>query len=966
MYRHSTVLALALAALASMGSVPGRADAPWLGEPFPPPAGITWLGAAPAAPGAGGRITLVEFWASWSPASRLLLAEQDRLLRAQPELPLEILAISHEEPAALEVFLTEAGWQALKVGSDASRDYWRATFGAVNESADGRGGVLPFAFIVGETASGPGRLLWMGPLVETGDADPRAAFASALAAIRAGDYDLAAAQAVAHEELRSLALVNELEAATAAGDFPRASALLDTLAGLRLHPALRGSLADRMNGLAWRLVGEGRPAPAALALAEQALALGAQHGGDKDGGFVDTQARAAHLQGDLKLAIALQRRAIALAPTSSIAAELLPALNEYLAAAGLPAEAGAAAGPVASATWSGSLNAAGERLRGPEALHVRPLPPADAELARRWDEEVAALRGRFFGETTLATPDTLTDDQLSGRPLLLYGTPAANPVLARVLAAQGIVLQPDGVRFGEVFLAAENPVLIAALPHPLTPALPVKIHTAFREEDAQGVNRFFHGPSAVMVGHWEAGKPVVLAALDFAPGDPDAKGRRPLALGPAFLTAAQGQADLAQLHELLIESYAGYADIEWALSRQGSSWAAHTDAALSRLGERERWSSADYFAAVVDYLAPVQDSHFYIQGSSLADGRYVERKESCVRQWWPFFTGIRLRGMPAGLRVVEAPPGLAIAPGAELVAPPLISSPHAAVAGEPRLFPTLPGPAGEREYLLGCLSTQAEDSLSLPVALKSTRRARDGRPAPSQTLDVAAHRGRLGRSPRSREPWAVAREADSGWASVSLRTMSQGSLAGFPESADSLRAAAGLLLDLRGNGGGSDTPGMQWVQRLSGQPFDWVGHVAAVTGSADQACATSSHPGSRLPLIAGESVPQAPAPFTRPVQVLMDKGVASSGETMVLLAGQLAGAVLLGENTAGCSAYGNVQELGPLAHSRIRLHCGRSRFVQDWVRPMVEGVGFFPDYWLDTEDPLALLATRRNLERPAP
>ena len=72
------------------------------------------------------------------------------------------------------------------------------------------------------------------------------------------------------------------------------------------------------------------------------------------------------------------------------------------------------------------------------------------------------------------------------------------------------------------------------------------------------------------------------------------------------------------------------------------------------------------------------------------------------------------------------------------------------------------------------------------------------------------------------------------------------------------------------------------------------------------------------------------------------------------MASQIPGAILLGENSAGCSAYGNVQTLGPLTHSRISLRCGRSRFVQDWVRPTREGIGLFPDYWLDAEDPVAI------------
>lgn len=932
---------------------PGQAAPapPRLGAPFAAPDGVTWLGEAPRAY-APGRITLVEFWATWSPASRLLLAQQDSLLRARPELPLQIFAISHEERPTLAAFLTGANWQALHVGSDVTRTYWQATFGAVSAPKDGRRCELPFAFIVGETEAGPGRLLWMGPLIEIYDENPRAAFDAALAAALDGSFDLSAAQEAIRQEERSVALLDEIAPATDAADHSRLAALLDELAGLRIHYMFRRTLTMNLNSLAWELAAEGTPPPEAILAASKALALGKQHGGGEESYFVDTEARIARQAGNLEEAVALQRRAIALASTSKIAAELYPALNEYLAEAGLPAEEAPAAEPSASIAWSGDLNAAGERVRGADALYVRPNPPAEAELAAGWDAEIAKLRQRFFGRTTLATPDTLTDAALASRPLLLYGTPGSNPVLARFLGAHDIAIDATGVRFGEVFIQSENPVLIAALPNPLNPALPVKLHTAFRERDALGSNRFFHGPSAIMIGHWEGEKPVVLAALDFAGDTVDAWGRRPLALGPPSLSAGEAQEDLDQLHSLLEEHYAGFADIEWTLSHQGSSWAERTADFRGRLGQRERWHWTDLFATLTDYLAPVQDAHLFMQGSTLSGGSCVERKQSFIHQWRPFFTGIRLRETSSGLRIVEAPPGFVAERLANAPWPAPLLSPHEAADGEPRLFRTLPAPSGEAEYLLGCLATEPADSLWLHLAADGPR--------------LLARRGRLAGATRSREPWSAARNAESGWATLTLRTMSPGALADFPASADSLRTAAGLLLDLRGNGGGSDTPGMHWMQRLSKQPFDWVGRVVPWPEGREPSTRLIAIPGERLAAIAGEQLPQASEPYTRPAQVLIDKGVASSGETMVLLAGQLPGAILFGENTAGCSAYGNVDAVGPLAHSRIRLHCGRSRFVQDWVRPTREGVGFFPDYWMDTADPLTLLAERRDLRRPAP
>ena len=90
--------------------------------------------------------------------------------------------------------------------------------------------------------------------------------------------------------------------------------------------------------------------------------------------------------------------------------------------------------------------------------------------------------------------------------------------------------------------------------------------------------------------------------------------------------------------------------------------------------------------------------------------------------------------------------------------------------------------------------------------------------------------------------------------------------------------------------------------------------------------------------------------------MLTDARVASSGETFAFLASQIEGAVLLGENTSGCTAYGNVEEHAPLPHSNNEQRFGRSRFVWECVRPVVEGIGIFPDYWLHESDPVGWLA----------
>jgi hypothetical protein len=91
--------------------------------------------------------------------------------------------------------------------------------------------------------------------------------------------------------------------------------------------------------------------------------------------------------------------------------------------------------------------------------------------------------------------------------------------------------------------------------------------------------------------------------------------------------------------------------------------------------------------------------------------------------------------------------------------------------------------------------------------------------------------------------------------------------------------------------------------------------------------------------------------------VITDAEVASGGETLTALSAQVDGAVVVGENTMGCSTYGNVDRVAVLPNSRLMVQFGRTKFVPAG-RPFVENLGYFPDYWLDTADPLAAIAER--------
>jgi hypothetical protein len=247
---------------------------------------------------------------------------------------------------------------------------------------------------------------------------------------------------------------------------------------------------------------------------------------------------------------------------------------------------------------------------------------------------------------------------------------------------------------------------------------------------------------------------------------------------------------------------------------------------------------------------------------------------------------------------------------------------------------------------------EPDGKLALP--LRGARGRGGRRDDAVRNVRVPLHRGRAGLTGRGRAAWELTPGKAGAAPRLAVSTMDAKRLQGFPACADTLREKPALILDLRGNPGGSDAPAIEWCQRFSGQDYYWQAQVMQ-DYSSNPANWSGDHclgvPGKMLSWRSGEYEP-ASVPYAGRLCVLADKGVASSGETFLLLASQIHGAILLGENSAGCTAYGIVRALGPLTYSRISFHCGIARFVPDWVRPTREGVGLFPDYWLD-EDPVA-------------
>ncbi len=882
-------------------------------------------------------IDVVVFWASWCPNSRDVLTQLDA--RRAELSGARILAVATEPESVVRTFLSTAPWSRLDVTVDDDGVLRRTLMDAA-----GHDGPLPFGFVIERAES---RLLWHGPLRRPDDPDPDEAFLDVIERVLSGRYDLDAAISDAERRAAFRDAIASLEQAHEASDV---DAAVEALRGAFPAPPrdLSREAISALNGVAWSLVtSEGR-SPEDVAAGLRAIELAMRFGADSDPLVIDTHARAVYETGDLSRAHEIQSRAVALSRGQPVEAELSATLRAYAAELGLEPDPPSATPetPEAPSAWTGSINLVFDAFEKATSMTIVRPAPGDSTERAAWDEEIQALTSRLFDGVPVTGAAELSMVDREERVLVLYGTPGSNPVMREVLDHHGIVLEADHVSFGDQTVHAPSASLIAALPSPWNRTLPLVLYAGHADSAAHGLNRIFHGPTAVFVGSGASGRPGAVLSANVTL---DADGRvTALAIGPRTLSAGEAIADLAQLHELLRASYAGYDDIAWQLRSAGSSWTARTDTFREDLATRDRWSWTEVFDRLEAYLDPVQDYHFHMRGTGDSDRGVVERDAHRVRSFVARFTDLRVHVVDGTARVAVAPDSLAAVIGSTLPDVEVVGTPIEVAPLRPYLFPTLPAPGepDDATFLLGVLAPVEED----PPATVEVALSREG---DAQSWAIPLHRGRV-RLPRQRTAWSVQVPPDAPLPTLSVRTMHAPSLAGLPGSADSLRVLSELVLDLRANGGGSDTPAMQWCSRLSGQPFRWECGASMNVAEPDPRRRWTSHLDGWLTGIE----PRAPEPYGGRLLVIIDNGVASSGETFAMLAGQIEGAVIVGENTAGCTSYGNVGTHGPLANSRISLSFGRTRFVPECIRPTREGVGMFPDYWLDDPRPLEALARR--------
>jgi hypothetical protein len=293
------------------------------------------------------------------------------------------------------------------------------------------------------------------------------------------------------------------------------------------------------------------------------------------------------------------------------------------------------------------------------------------------------------------------------------------------------------------------------------------------------------------------------------------------------------------------------------------------------------------------------------------------------------------------------------------------------------------------------LAANALTVASRPVVLSETpppplRCRVHGENGSTRTVELPLHRLRVG---RQGAPSTPAFDLDDGAVPrLTLRTFWTGresELAAFVKTAPALRERRALVFDLRGNGGGSDSYGKDWLAQLTDQTLigarverldSDVTRQGIVNDNTCQIAEgltdTDALRGAREHLAYGNRVVdeaessgaplrawrprsvvtegRAPSRFRAPLVALVDAGCASACESFVSHVRQLDGAVVVGENTGGIGAFGEVL-VYRLPKSGLGMTAGMKYFHDlDPARVVPEGRGHLPDYWIDTDAPAAL------------
>lgn len=318
-----------------------------IGDKAPPLEISDWLQGERLAEFPSGKVTVVEFWATWCGPCKVSIPHLSEMNDRFKDYGVTVIGISDEPLGKVQDFLAKDEWKSkmrYTVATDPDRSTYQAYMTAAGQSG------IPTAFVVGKT----GAVEWIG--------HPQAGLDEVVEQVVKDKWDSAAykekfdAQVAAEKAMRAAA--KELRAASEAGDWDKVLTIYDDLiaknpddVGPQLAKvkvlltkadrpdegyALAKSLAANnrtnpmiLNDLAWTIVDDPsvtkRDVDFAMGVAKQAVEASAW----KSGAIIDTLARCHWEAGDKAKAIELQRKAIEIEGDGPMATGLKKTLAEY-------------------------------------------------------------------------------------------------------------------------------------------------------------------------------------------------------------------------------------------------------------------------------------------------------------------------------------------------------------------------------------------------------------------------------------------------------------------------------------------------------------------------------------------------------------------------------------------------------------------------------------------------------------
>lgn len=282
-----------------------------VGDKAPALAIAKWVKGAPVTAFAPGKVTVVEFWATWCGPCVKSMPHLSELQKQFKDKGVTIIGVTSVDPrnslAGVEKMAAEKG---DTMGYTVAWDQDRQTNSAYMLAAAQPG--IPTAFIVDQT----GTIAWIGSPFEMDEP---------LAKIVAGNWDIAAERSrfepKQQANLGSMRFSMAARKKDAAGMIEHGRALIEA----------KGGDAGTLNMVAWTIVDPGRgidfgehPKLAAFALEAAKRANDAT--GNSDAGTLDTLAWAYFAAGDKANAVATEKKAISLAKDDATRKELEEAL----------------------------------------------------------------------------------------------------------------------------------------------------------------------------------------------------------------------------------------------------------------------------------------------------------------------------------------------------------------------------------------------------------------------------------------------------------------------------------------------------------------------------------------------------------------------------------------------------------------------------------------------------------------